>query len=645
MKRIACLMLVLSIASAGCQDSSTCRIIGDEVKKVLLARIDNLETALESQIAELRENITKLEEEEEELSQIKIGLKALRDKIIELETALESQKTELRADIIKLEGELNQTKDALLTRINKLETALESQIAELRENITKLEQEELSQIKEALKPVKALPDRIKKLETALESQHAELKGDIRKLEEEELSQIKIALKPVKALLWWTPVGIATIIIALIAGGVAVHRSRKDTKIRKSNQGRQDPNSTDELPDKETLLDLSIKNPGSMFEHEYSGLGLLGHWLSWILDTRFPREVRNDWLRVAAMHCRIVERIFSEAADPQDKSEAKADTKDKSEAKVESKDKSEAKTGPEDKLTRPEKLSRLTISRDCLCAARITHVLAEAWRYVNQASEILSQVAAPEECSQLAERFLEWEPSLNENLKDIFKESLVEKFEKNRKAERFGEWEPLLNENQKDIFKEPLIEKLEKLEKNRKDAKEDCAKMIRTHSRQWALINQANLFRICIIRNVTFVFLVSLIVMLLATKFVITEKLLDGSIRLPYLYIAIYGWFGAALSILLAARKLKPSAVNFRTLWFSLLLRLALGAGGAFVTYVVVRTTGILSTSLLDSFQKIPGFIALGIAGGFSERLFQRVLEMFTKRIVPSKNDEGSEKVD
>jgi Skp family chaperone for outer membrane proteins len=75
MKRIACLMLVLSIACASCQvkESSRSGIKGlGEVQKALLTRIDSLETALESQIAELRENITKLEEE---LSQIKIALK------------------------------------------------------------------------------------------------------------------------------------------------------------------------------------------------------------------------------------------------------------------------------------------------------------------------------------------------------------------------------------------------------------------------------------------------------------------------------------------------------------------------------------------------------------------------------------------
>lgn len=330
---------------------------------------------------------------------------------------------------------------------------------------------------------------------------------------------------------------------------------------------QDTSSTPTLPDKEILLDLSNKKLGSMFELGFSGLGLLDRWLSCILGKRFPIEVRSDWLRVSVMHRRIVERIFSEA-----------------------------EADPKDKLTLPEKLDLLFISRNCLCAARRTHILEAAWRYLNQASETLSHVANEEECSQLAERFGEWEPGLDEGLKNIYEMPLVQKFVKNREEAN------------------------------------DVRAKIRTYSRQWALINQANLFRIHITRNVTLVFLVSLICMLLATKFVINVNPHSGIIIEPYPYIAIYGLFGAALSILLRVRKLRPGAVTYRTLWFSLLLRLALGAGGAFVTYVVVITTGILSDSLLVSVQKMPGFIALGIAGGFSERLFRSVLEMFVKRI-------------
>ncbi len=339
-------------------------------------------------------------------------------------------------------------------------------------------------------------------------------------------------------------------------------------------GIQGTSSTPALLDKASLLDLSNKKLDSMFEPGFSLVGLLGRWLSCILGKGFPREVRDDWLIVSAMHHRIVERIFSEANL-----------------------KHEPILG--------EKLDHLAISRDCLCAAKITHMLAEAWRYLNQASETLSIIANPEECAEL--------------------------------AERFGEWEPLLDEHLKNMYGTPLVQKFKK---HRKDAKEDRAK-IRTYSRQWALINQANLFRNRISRGVTIVFLVSLTVMLLTTVLIMLNPPSQTTYA-PYLYIAIYGWFGAALSILLAARELRPSAVTFRALWLNLLLRLALGAGGAFVTYVVVTTPGLLDNTLREPFQKIQGFIALGIAGGFSERLFRGVLEMIAKRIIPPKPDRNSE---
>jgi hypothetical protein len=487
----------------------------------------------------------------------------------------------------------------LLDRINNLETALESQIAELRENITKLEGE-ISQVKTALKDSQ---DKIIELETDLESQKSEIRENIAKL---------------KKATWWIWAAIAAIISALIAGGVAVHRSRKDTKIKKRNQAPKDPKSTDKLPDKETLLDPSNKDLGSISKHEYTGLGLLGHWLSWIRDTRFPREVRNDWLRVEAMHRRIVERISPEAADPkcksedkadaEDKSEAKADTEDKPEAKVDPKDNSEDKSDTEDKLTLREKRKLLDRSHDCLCFAMTTHLLEDAWRHLNLASETLSIIVEDEEeCAELAERFEEWEPLLDRHLKNMYGKPLAQEFEKHR------------------------------------NAAQDSRAKIRTHSRQWALINQANSFRIRMSRRIAILFLVSSTVMLWTTLHII--KYPDSLTIYAPLYIFIYGWFGAALSILLAARKLKPSAVTFRTLCLNLLLRLALGAGGALVTFVVVCTPGLLDDTLGVQFQKIPGFIALGIAGGFSERLFRRVLEMFTKRIVPPKPDEDSEQDD
>lgn len=339
--------------------------------------------------------------------------------------------------------------------------------------------------------------------------------------------------------------------------------------------KQDTSNTPATPERATYV-VCKKKPDSMCEVEFSLVRSIGRWLSCILGKVFPREVRDDWLSVSVMHSRIEERIFSES-----------------------------EASRKDKPVPTEKLNLLAISHDCLCAAKRTHILEEAWCNLNKASETLSAVANRAECSELAERFLEWEPLLDDNLKDIYGIPLAQKFEKNR------------------------------------EEKKECSAKIRTYSRQWTLINQANFFRNRLSRWVTIVFLLSLTVMLLMTALLIKWNPPDETIRGSYSYIAIYGWFGAALSILLVAREWRPSAVTFRRLWYSLFLRLLLGAGGAFVTYVVVTTPGLLNTPIRESFQKIPGFIALGIAGGFSERLFRGVLEMIEKRIAPPKPDLSS----
>jgi len=194
---IACLMLVVSIACAGCYDVEIDKITGKPISDngTEVPKQNKEGTITQAPYSRdwwgdwesFSELIQRIERVEEVLSQIEIAPR--QDK-------------------------------ALLARITDLETALESQKAELRTDITKLK-EELSEPKITPKQDKALLARITDLETALESQKAELRADITKLKEE-------LPKPegTSAGGWFTSAAIATIISALIAGGVAVHMSRK-----------------------------------------------------------------------------------------------------------------------------------------------------------------------------------------------------------------------------------------------------------------------------------------------------------------------------------------------------------------------------------------------------------------------------------
>ncbi len=201
MKRLLCLLLVVSIACAGCYETEIDKLNGKSLydtdseylkshkelreeivklerdirklkampkpDKVLLARIAELESSLESQRVKLRTNIAKLESELSKLRAMPEQNEALRARIAELEIVLESQGAEERAEkalmlrIDDHEDTINSAMVALTTdllvRIDELEDALELLWAKERaENV--------------------LPVRIAELEAAIELQRAEIEN-------------------------------------------------------------------------------------------------------------------------------------------------------------------------------------------------------------------------------------------------------------------------------------------------------------------------------------------------------------------------------------------------------------------------------------------------------------------------------------
>jgi len=157
MKRIVCLLVIVSIAYAGCADKKPSKVTvihllpkwespGDwesnavlrlknarlemelsEVKNMHKQKIAELEAALESQRAVSRAILAKLEREQSEAKIMHKQNNTLLVKIDELETALELQRAEERAE------------KALLVRTAKLEAVLESQGAVI-ENLKKIHQ-------------------------------------------------------------------------------------------------------------------------------------------------------------------------------------------------------------------------------------------------------------------------------------------------------------------------------------------------------------------------------------------------------------------------------------------------------------------------------------------------------------------------
>lgn len=166
MKRVVCLLVIVSIAYAGCADKKPSKVAVVPLPPIWYTPGDWESNAV------LRLKNTRLEME---LSEVK-------NRIDELEAALESQRSVSRVVIAKLQSELREAKimqkqnKALLVKIDELETTIES-----RGVVERID--------------KALLVRIAKLEAVIESQSAMIKSskNVHRLHEVALEYQRVAL--------------------------------------------------------------------------------------------------------------------------------------------------------------------------------------------------------------------------------------------------------------------------------------------------------------------------------------------------------------------------------------------------------------------------------------------------------------------
>lgn len=109
----------------------------------------------------------------------------------------------------------------------------------------------------------------------------------------------------------------------------------------------------------------------------------------------------------------------------------------------------------------------------------------------------------------------------------------------------------------------------------------------------------------------------------------------------YVAMPLLGLFGGGLSATIRARKSAVDALSFRIILVQVLVRMIIGAAGAFVVYIALRWPGLFADQLvrtvMDNYYALVG---LGIAAGFSERLFVGALEKIARKL--SINSEDSE---
>ncbi len=180
MKRIVCLLLVVSIACAGCYDTEIDPYSGKPISDKLPESVGR-PSSLVRDIVNLKRDLSKVKAMSEKN-------KASLARIDELEAALELQGAELRADNKKLKKELSEAKitpkqyEALLVRIAELEAAIELQRADIEssQNIYRLYEVAIESQKVAIESLEKL---CRMYEAEIESQ-----GKSRSSEESSLGK-------------------------------------------------------------------------------------------------------------------------------------------------------------------------------------------------------------------------------------------------------------------------------------------------------------------------------------------------------------------------------------------------------------------------------------------------------------------------
>jgi len=176
MKRVVCLLVIVSIAYAGCANKK-------QSKVTVVAHRNGWYTPgdWKSNAVLMQENV-RLRDELYKVKTMHKPNKALLAKIAELGTEIDSQRTELRTSISKLKKEISEAKrmskpdEALLVKVADIEAGIKSLRTELRTSITKLK-EELSEAKIMPEQYEALLVRIADIQAALELQMAEERAE------------------------------------------------------------------------------------------------------------------------------------------------------------------------------------------------------------------------------------------------------------------------------------------------------------------------------------------------------------------------------------------------------------------------------------------------------------------------------------
>lgn len=316
--------------------------------------------------------------------------------------------------------------------------------------------------------------------------------------------------------------------------------------------------------------------------------------------------------------------------------------------------------------------------------------AQAWTYVNLADELLPLVVEEHELESCCARLSAWDEGMPDNLKKKLKAALdyVDgKTDSSSPSTNFVEsLKSKLKEKGIDLPKDAVIHTKEENQQSlTKDGSKtyfasketdeikvegvpkvsspasNVPRKYNMHIKQsirasfWNSSNRRISLKLYLWHSIGFWLFLSLIFAILVSEYVYfnyykpvevekaqSEQVSDQALKKvsqippfilshPFFFVAVLGFFGGALSASLKARKSVIDITSYELIQVHTKLRMLLGAAGSFVVYILIQVIspgGIADTIHTNIFA----FLGIGIAAGFSERLFVGTLEKISENI-------------
>ncbi|MHC4570897.1 MAG: hypothetical protein ACYS0C_02315 [Planctomycetota bacterium] len=254
-------------------------------------------------------------------------------------------------------------------------------------------------------------------------------------------------------------------------------------------------------------------------------------------------------------------------------------------------------------------------------AKTERDFAQAWTYVNLADSLLPLVVDDKELGACIVRLR----SRDKLIPDDMRKSLP------------GDMKKFLEETE-------VLESSNRTSNNTiiKD-KYDVLREQEVRALLWNSLNRKVSLRMSLWYSVgAYLFVALLLALFVAESLHYQSDKKNALVSLPFLAISVLGLFGGGISAFLKARKKVVDITSYETIKVHTILRMLLGAAGSFVVFVAVNW--LCSENMVELLNSdIYVFLGVGIAAGFSEKLFVGTLEQMANKLdIIGRTDEDNQ---